>query len=128
MEIKIQKLIEKCPAPEKDLFTKEMKGFLDLFGKFLQMKSEKIDWDKINPPKQDLVVPYFSLEACPEEEKASIAKKLCVLKLNGGLGTTMGCVGPKSVIEVHSEQTFLDLTVQQIEVILLDSFLTVQDH
>ena len=42
--------------------------------------------------------------------------KLVVLKLNGGLGTTMGCTGPKSVISVRNELTFLDLTVQQIEV------------
>jgi hypothetical protein len=26
-----------------------------------------------------------------------------VLKLNGGLGTSMGCVGPKSVIEVREK-------------------------
>jgi hypothetical protein len=38
-----------------------------------------------------------------------------VLKLNGGLGTTMGCVGPKSVIEVRDNMTFLDLSVRQIE-------------
>jgi len=34
----------------------------------------------------------------------------------GGLGTTMGCVGPKSAIEVRNGMTFLDLTVRQIEV------------
>jgi len=38
-----------------------------------------------------------------------------VIKLNGGLGTSMGCTGPKSVIEVHSGFSFLDLTVRQIE-------------
>ena len=42
--------------------------------------------------------------------------KLVVLKLNGGLGTSMGCTGPKSVISVRSGLTFLDLTVRQIEV------------
>lgn len=42
--------------------------------------------------------------------------KMVVVKLNGGLGTSMGCTGPKSVIPVRSELTFLDLTVQQIEV------------
>jgi UTP--glucose-1-phosphate uridylyltransferase len=42
--------------------------------------------------------------------------KLAVLKLNGGLGTTMGCVGPKSAIEVRDGMTFLDLIVKQIEV------------
>lgn len=44
--------------------------------------------------------------------------KLVVVKLNGGLGTSMGCQGPKSIIPVRSELTFLDLTVQQIEVSL----------
>jgi len=39
-----------------------------------------------------------------------------VVKLNGGLGTSMGCKGPKSLIGVRNENTFLDLTVQQIEV------------
>ena len=41
--------------------------------------------------------------------------KLVVVKLNGGLGTSMGCRGPKSVIAVRNDLTFLDLTVQQIE-------------
>lgn len=42
-------------------------------------------------------------------------QKLVVVKLNGGLGTSMGCKGPKSVIPVRNDLTFLDLTVQQIE-------------
>lgn len=48
--------------------------------------------------------------------------KLVVVKLNGGLGTSMGCHGPKSVIPVRSDLTFLDLTVQQIEVCLKKKF------
>lgn len=43
--------------------------------------------------------------------------KLVVVKLNGGLGTSMGCKGPKSVISVRNDLTFLDLTLQQIQVI-----------
>lgn len=50
------------------------------------------------------------------ESSASDLTKLAVLKLNGGLGTTMGCVGPKSAIEVRDSMTFLDLSVRQIEV------------
>ena len=62
------------------------------------------------------IIPYKSLD-CPND-KAKIKMmldKLVVVKLNGGLGTSMGCRGPKSVIAVRNDLTFLDLTVQQIE-------------
>ena len=48
-------------------------------------------------------------------ESVAFLGKLAVLKLNGGLGTSMGCVGPKSVIEVRDGMSFLDLSVRQIE-------------
>jgi len=54
---------------------------------------------------------------------ASSLNKLAVVKLNGGLGTSMGCKGPKSLISVRNENTFLDLTVQQIEVLHHTRFL-----
>ena len=64
--------------------------------------------------------------------------KLVVVKLNGGLGTSMGCTGPKSLISVRSGLNFLDLTVQQIEhlnktynvnvpLVLMNSFNTEDD-
>jgi UTP--glucose-1-phosphate uridylyltransferase len=65
-----------------------------------------------------MVMPYADLPA--PQENSDIFSKLAVLKLNGGLGTTMGCVGPKSIIEVRDGISFLDLTVRQIEVVLLD--------
>lgn len=70
------------------------------------------DWERIQPPKPEQVKKY---EVLPNVDP-SILDKLAVLKLNGGLGTTMGCVGPKSVIEVRDNMTFLDLSVRQIEV------------
>jgi UTP--glucose-1-phosphate uridylyltransferase len=39
---------------------------------------------------------WFEFVADPEETK-KLLDKLVVLKLNGGLGTTMGCTGPKYV-------------------------------
>jgi UTP--glucose-1-phosphate uridylyltransferase len=71
------------------------------------------DWDRINPPKPEQVIHYDNI---PKAEGAAFLEKLVVLKLNGGLGTSMGCVGPKSIIEVREGNTFLDLTVRQIEV------------
>jgi UTP--glucose-1-phosphate uridylyltransferase len=41
-------------------------------------------------------------------------KHLAVLKLNGGLGTTMGCVGPKSTVQIRAGKTFLDLILKKI--------------
>lgn len=38
-----------------------------------------------------------------------------VIKLNGGLGTTMGCNGPKSLIEVKNGLHFLDITARQLD-------------
>jgi len=40
--------------------------------------------------------------------------RLVVLKLNGGLGTSMGMNGPKALVTVKDGLTFLDITVRQI--------------
>ena len=53
------------------------------------------------------------------ETNKGLLDKLVVVKLNGGLGTSMGCEGPKSLIYVRDDKTFLDLTIQQIEVCTL---------
>ena len=37
-----------------------------------------------------------------------------IVKLNGGLGTSMGLSGPKSLIEVKPEHSFLDVIVRQV--------------
>jgi UDP-glucose pyrophosphorylase len=59
---------------------------------------------------------YSTLQQPSTDQIHMMLDKLVVVKLNGGLGTSMGCHGPKSVIQVRSDLTFLDLTVQQIEV------------
>lgn len=40
--------------------------------------------------------------------------RVVVLKLNGGLGTSMGMTGPKSLLEVKDGLTFLDMTARQL--------------
>ena len=41
-------------------------------------------------------------------------EKLVIIKLNGGLGTSMGCVGPKSMMMVKDNMNFLDIIINQI--------------
>ncbi len=81
------------------------------------------------------VIPFESLPDTLDIVGKRAAKHLAVLKLNGGLGTTMGCSGPKSLIHVHGSDTFLDIISKQmhtlrqqtghpIPLILLNSFNT----
>lgn len=99
---------------EQQKFEQEMDTFFALFRRYLTDKASgsTLDWDKIKSPSPSEVVDYKSL---PDDPSSSNLDKLAVLKLNGGLGTSMGCVGPKSVIEVRDGNTFLDLSVRQIE-------------
>jgi UTP--glucose-1-phosphate uridylyltransferase len=100
---------------ERAEFNKEMPGIVRLYSRFLKNRKRVIDWAKIRPPPGDMVLNYKEISDCPEARRQELGKKLAVLKLNGGLGTTMGCTGPKSAIEVRNDLTFLDLTVQQIK-------------
>lgn len=95
----------------------EKAGCISLVSRYLSGEAEQIEWSKIQTPTDEVVVPYDTLAPAPEDLDATKAllDKLVVLKLNGGLGTTMGCTGPKSVIEVRNGFTFLDLIVIQIE-------------
>eukprot|EP01101_Sappina_pedata_P009179 TRINITY_DN5274_c0_g1_i1.p1 TRINITY_DN5274_c0_g1~~TRINITY_DN5274_c0_g1_i1.p1 ORF type:complete len:501 (+),score=227.13 TRINITY_DN5274_c0_g1_i1:40-1503(+) len=119
----LKSIVNSCEDPVKRAkIEAEMNGFETLWKAFVEGRGGYIDWSKINPPPQTILVPYsdiktVSKEITPEIKsiKSSLLSKLCVIKLNGGLGTTMGCTGPKSIIEVTKNQTFLDLTVKQIE-------------
>jgi UTP--glucose-1-phosphate uridylyltransferase len=110
-----------------------MQSFFALFNRFLieRAKSEKLyvvycvfyclhspissRWDHVHSPTEEMVVPYDTLD---ENVNPAILDKIAVLKLNGGLGTTMGMGGlPKSALEVRDGMTFLDLSVRQIEVL-----------
>ena len=80
-----------------------------------RQKGNTIEWEKIQPLEEGSVLPYPAKEI-PSSQAKALLDKLVVLKLNGGLGTTIGCVGPKSLISVRNDLTFLDMTVEQIEV------------
>jgi UTP--glucose-1-phosphate uridylyltransferase len=69
---------------------------------------------------------------------ASALSRVVVLKLNGGLGTSMGMTKAKSLLEIKEGQTFLDVIVRQvlhlraehdaaIPLLLMNSFATRDD-
>jgi len=115
MENELSDLLKECKTEEKQLTEKEFDGFQRIFNKFLQGAGTSVEWDKIEKLPEGAVLDYETLKAPADSEIKCMLSKLVVVKLNGGLGTSMGCRGPKSVIPVRNDLSFLDLTVQQIE-------------
>lgn len=110
----LNKLTDSAPADQRENFEHEMDSFFDLYQRYLvgTVRGEPLDWENVLTPSPEEVVEYSGLSSHDGQGNLS---KLAVLKLNGGLGTSMGCVGPKSVIEVRDGKSFLDLMVRQIE-------------
>ena len=76
-------------------------------------KNIEIDWSKVHPLTDEEMFPYDNL---PEPENPSeLLNKVIYVKLNGGLGTSMGCTCPKSLVVVHKGQTFFDIVVDQLK-------------
>lgn len=110
-------LILQAKPEQREEVRSHLQGFEKLFEQFLidRRTGNTIIWDKIQPLPEGAVCSYDTIPPIPENTAKSLLDKLVVLKLNGGLGTSMGCVGPKSLISVRNDATFLDLTIQQIE-------------
>ncbi|KAJ6499165.1 UTP-glucose-1-phosphate uridylyltransferase [Mycena sanguinolenta] len=138
MHDELTRLVETVPENgNRKAFDTEMQSFLSLFTRYLAEKvsKEELDWDKVVAPAENQIVPYDNITSSVDPMSL---QKLAVLKVNGGLGTSMGMTGAKSALEVKNGMTFLDLTVKQIEhlntthnvdvpLILMTSFNTHED-
>jgi len=135
----LEKLSKTANTGEKEVAERDFDGFQRLFSKFINETGPSVVWDNIERLPKDAIKAYNDLPVETEKERVrEMLNSLVVIKLNGGLGTSMGCSGPKSVIPVRSDLTFLDLTVQQIEylnktydanvpLVLMNSFNTDED-
>jgi len=139
MAMELDKLLRTTTEGKKQIVEQEFDGFKRLFAKLINETGPSVNWEKIEKLPQGSIRGYCDLEinGDPSSIKAML-DQLVVIKLNGGLGTSMGCSGPKSVIPVRNDLTFLDLTVQQIEMlnkkygasvplVLMNSFNTDED-
>lgn len=93
----------------------DLDNFYEIFKRYVFSRDKKIIWANIRPPKAEHIVNYSSIDEDQRSDKKNMLRKLAVLKLNGGLGTTMGCVGPKSSIHVRGGENFLDMCVKHID-------------
>src|SRR3989338_2875692 len=65
---------------------------------------------EIEPLEPQDLIHFTDLKQTAEE---ALLSKTAILKLNGGLGTTMGLDGAKSLLLVKDGLTFLDIIVRQ---------------
>jgi UTP--glucose-1-phosphate uridylyltransferase len=79
-------------------------------------------------------VEFDALPSDPDAEREALQKAI-VLRLNGGLGTSMGLTGAKSLLEAKDGNSFLDIIARQVlalraehdarlPLVLMDSFST----
>ena len=90
------------------LFAKPKLDFNFLHDRALS-KSNKILWEKVVPYNLSKLIDYKELK-----NNGCDYNKLAIVKLNGGLGTSMKCSGPKSIIQVKNNLCFLEIIINQI--------------
>ena len=88
-------------------------AFVNLFGKVERDSASRIPESAILPVSGRELRDYSQLEQYRAAGMAALSKT-AVIKLNGGMGTTMGLHEPKSLIEAKNGLSFLDITIRQI--------------
>lgn len=89
--------------------------FLSLFSRYKEAGPSDLPWQALKSPDPARQVKYDSLAEPGSAQATHAWSRLAVCKLNGGLGTSMGCAGSKSSIAVKNGKSFLDLTLLQLE-------------
>lgn len=112
--------------------------FLSKVEKVRNGDTGKVVWSTIgdlDPEKDEVSLEVLKKTITPSTESL---KKLVVIKLNGGLGTSMGLSQAKSLIKIKNNKSFLEIIADQIRyfrkkysvdipLILMDSFNTQAD-
>jgi UTP--glucose-1-phosphate uridylyltransferase len=70
--------------------------------------------ESLIPVKKNEIADCVDLQKNEHYQENDYLKEVVFIKLNGGLGTTMGLSGPKSLLPVKNDLTFLDIIAQQI--------------
>lgn len=107
-------------------------AFLDAFDRLAAGDTGVIAESEIEPVGS---LPDADLLPDPDEATLDALGQTVVIKLNGGLGTSMGLTGPKSLLPVKDDRNFLDLTAtsllglwqrtgRSVPLLLMDSFAT----
>lgn len=111
--------------------------FMSYYEDLSSGKSAYIHEKDLNPVEHGALTSYGDLKPYTEKGK-KVLKNSVMIKLNGGLGTSMGLEGPKCMLPVKKDLSFFDITANQIKVmnkefgiqvplLLMNSFRTEDD-
>ncbi len=93
---------------EKGLHPLQVEAFRRHYLRLLQGETGTLGREVIRPVEE---LPHLD-DLLPEGE--DLRDSVALLNLNGGLGTTMGLSGPKSLLELRDGLTFLDVLARQV--------------
>jgi UTP--glucose-1-phosphate uridylyltransferase len=107
---------------------------IELFGDYYRQvatgETGIIPDDTIRPPDEAAVIAADKIGAYADDGRAALPQAVRIT-LNGGLGTSMGLTGPKSLLPVKDRKSFLEIILGQsarlqIKQILMNSFSTLK--
>jgi UTP--glucose-1-phosphate uridylyltransferase len=84
-------------------------AFRRAYEQLLAGDTGKLPSDELEPVRE-----ARAIDELADEASRDLIDRAVILKLNGGLGTSMGLSAPKSLIEVKPGRTFLDVIVEQV--------------
>lgn len=105
--------------------------FAHYYEKVVTGETGMISDAEIEPVDPAAVPRLENLSEFSERGRAALGRTVRII-LNGGLGTSMGLTGPKSLLEVRDGRTFLHILVEQasrfdVTLALMNSFSTDED-
>lgn len=108
-----------------------IESFIYYYKKLLEGDSGLISDRDIVPVSAADLKPFEGLQEFAEAGR-NAAKKAVIIKLNGGLGTSMGLSTAKSLLPIKENLSFLDIIIEQAEfadakLVLMNSFNTDRD-
>ncbi len=108
MESKIEAF--KLKMRQADLDENVIDTFIKYYNQLQEGNTGKLSNDMIESPNRLNLINYDALT----KQDNALLNQLAVIKLNGGLGTSMGLDKAKSLLPVKGEMTFLDILANQI--------------
>ncbi len=96
---------------EKGLDTTTIEVFFDYYRQLLDKKDGFVTEACIQPVPETRIDSYDDLKGFEFHGRSALNRTARIV-LNGGLGTTMGLTGPKSLVKVKNGKRFIDIIIQ----------------